>query len=100
CEPLVEQAPGRTDERRSLSVLFVTRLLADQEKAGRGRPRAEDRLRGPLPQRARTTVSGRGAQALEPGARRRHHYGTTKRRAVPGSAAPAPARPRPRPGCG
>ncbi|HET9115306.1 MAG TPA: hypothetical protein VFN33_04355 [Gaiellaceae bacterium] len=27
-EPLVEDAPGRTDERRALAVLAITRLLA------------------------------------------------------------------------
>jgi hypothetical protein len=49
CERFVEHAPGGPDEGLADDVLFVTRLLADQDDL-RGRPSlAEDRLGRVLP---------------------------------------------------
>src|SRR3712207_8598645 len=40
---LVQQPPGRADERLALAVLLVTGLLADEHDPGGLRPLAEDR---------------------------------------------------------
>jgi hypothetical protein len=45
-EGLVEHAPGRADERASLPVLAVARLLADQHHLGGGGALAEHGLGG------------------------------------------------------
>ena len=45
-EGLVEEAPGRPDERPPADVLLVTGLLADEHDGRIARPLAENRLRG------------------------------------------------------
>jgi hypothetical protein len=49
-ERIVEDAAGRPDERRTVEILAVARLLADEHRRRTSRPRAEHRLRGVLPQ--------------------------------------------------
>ena len=55
-ECLVEDAPGRPDERVPLEVLLVARLLADKHQRRRDGPVAEDRLGRPLPELAAPAI--------------------------------------------
>jgi hypothetical protein len=66
-EPLVEDAPGWTDERMSLDVLTVSRLLADQHQANIPGSLAEDSLRGALPELAGAARLDRPTQLREGG---------------------------------
>src|SRR4051812_615678 len=59
---LVEQAPGRPDERLARQIFLVARLLADEHDLGLLRPRAEDRLRAAFVQIAAAAIFGRVAQ--------------------------------------
>ncbi len=59
----IEDASGRTDERRARKILFVTGLLTHEHDGSvRGRPRSEHRLGATLPEVATATPSGRLAQ--------------------------------------
>jgi hypothetical protein len=46
CEGLVEEAPGRPDERPPADILLVAGLLADEHDGSIARPLPENRLRG------------------------------------------------------
>jgi hypothetical protein len=66
---LHEQPAGRPDERRTLPVLLVARLLADQHDPGRRRPGREHGLGGRFPQLAAAAAPRRGPQLVEAGPR-------------------------------
>src|SRR5581483_2086045 len=62
-ERLVQQAPGRADERAPRAILLVARLLADEDDARVVGALAEHRLRPRLPERAAPAAGGRVAGA-------------------------------------
>ena len=55
-EPAVEQPPRRTDERMTLDVLPIARLLADEHHLGLADALAHDGLRRALPQLAGAAI--------------------------------------------
>src|SRR5438445_6384534 len=61
-EPLVKHATGRTDERLSLKIFVVPRLLANQNDARLAPALSKDSLRGILIEGAAPTVLGCLAQ--------------------------------------
>src|SRR5581483_6772619 len=92
-EGLVEQAPGRADERLPLAVLAVAGLLADEHELCGARAGAEYRLRAGSPELARGASGGRFALRGKAGARRDElGYGrqefSPRLRMTPDSAAP------------
>ena len=62
---LLEQAPGRADERLALEVLLVARLLADQHQLRALAALPEDSLGGVLPQFAAPAGGGRLLELLD-----------------------------------
>ena len=64
-ERLIEQAPGRADERPSLEVLTVARLLAHEHHRRLAGAFAEHRLRRVAVERARGAAGGGAAQRGE-----------------------------------
>src|SRR5437870_3311903 len=61
----VEQLASRADEGAAELVLAVSRLLSDEDRAGRRHPFAEDRLRSRLVQGAGGTPCGGGAELFQ-----------------------------------
>src|SRR5438874_10483802 len=64
-ERVVEEPPGRTDERLALPILAVAWLLADEHRRRAPATHAEDRLRSVLPERAGATSGSCFAQPRE-----------------------------------
>src|SRR5581483_3302354 len=62
---LVEQVPGRSDERAALLVLLVAGLLAHEHHFGVGRTLTEDGLGAGFPEIAGLAPGGRGALDVE-----------------------------------
>jgi hypothetical protein len=61
----MQKLPGGSDERMTLAIFAIARLLADEHHARVRRPFAEDRLRCEFIQVASATMLRRLAQALE-----------------------------------
>src|SRR5215204_4244691 len=59
---LVEDPAGRADERLTLDVLAIPRLLAHEHHAGTSRTLREHDLRGVLPEIAPSALGGRSRQ--------------------------------------
>ncbi len=66
-EPLVENAPGRPDERLSGQILLVPGLLANEDDLGGAPALPEDGLRARLPEVARPAAGGRLAELRQRG---------------------------------
>ena len=66
-ERVVEDPPGRADERPAFPVLLIAGLLAHQHQRGTGRPLAEHRLRRRLPEIAVLAARRLHAQVVEAG---------------------------------
>jgi hypothetical protein len=64
-ETFVEQPAGGADERMTLDVFAVSRLLPDEQQLGRYGSGAENRLGRPFPERTRTTVTSVSADRGE-----------------------------------